>query len=223
MGKDDQKLLGGLVLFMLGMLGIMGLFVNGCDGRGSVALAQVSAPEGLSYPERELAKSLGRVSFNEALDSEADLELIVQIVYGIPVVEEDAQHQALERLSWLRRHSPCVMGQISDSEAYQRPGNCRWTRNLQTNGRQPRGWIPSRDGRWSWTRRRWQHHLELAIEYVDGTRVADICPETPESWDGRRTTTREALEAAGWRILVCEEETQNFAVVRATADPEGDG
>jgi hypothetical protein len=225
MRKDDQKLLGGLVLFMLGALMLVGLFENGCEGRGSVALAQIDAPERLSYYERELAKSIARVAFNEALNSEPDLELIAQIVMGVPQSDDDASPplQAVERLYWLRSHSPCVMGMISDSEAYQRPGNCRWTRNLRTDGRQPRGWIPTRDGRWSWTRRRWQRHLELSIEYVDGTRMADICPETPESWDGRRTTTRERLEAAGWRILDCDEETQNFAVVRATEDPEGDG
>lgn len=220
MGKDDQKLLGSLVLFGLGMLMIVGIFADGCH-----AAAQVDAPEDLSYYERELAKSIARVSYNEALSSEPDLELITQIVLGVPVPDDGggAQLDAATRLAWLRRHSPCVMGRLSDSEAWQRPGNCRWTRGLRTDGRQPHGWIPSQDGAWSRTRPRWQRHLELAIEYVSGERTADICEETPESWDGRRTTTRERLEAAGWRVLECDEETENFAVVRATEDEEGEG
>lgn len=221
MKKDDQKLLGGLVFFGLGMLMLVGIFSDGCSG--TRALAQVDAPEGLSYLERELAKGIARVSYNEAGPSEPDLEMIAQATFGAPVPDDGGgvQLDAASRLYWLRGHSPCVMGMLSDSEAFRRPGNCRWTRNLRTDGRQPRGWIPSRDGRWGWTRDRWNRHLELAIEYVSGERTADICPETPESWDGRRTTSREALEAAGWRVLECREETLNFPVVRATPE-EGD-
>lgn len=222
MKSDDQKLLGAVVFAAVAFLLLVGIAGPSCGG-SSRAAAQVEAPEGLSYYERELAKSIARVAYNEALGSEPDLELIVQIVLGQSfegVGSDSGQLQAVHRLMWLRGHSPCVMGRLPDSEANRRPGNCRWSRGLRVDGRQPHGWIPSQDGAWSRTRPRWRRHLELSIEYVRGDRIADICDEQPESWDGRHTTTEEELAARGWRVLECREPTRNFAVVRATEEDE---
>lgn len=161
----------------------------------------------LTPVERELALTFARVSFNEARDSEADQEMIWQIV--------SARDGAHSQLQWLRNHSPCVTGVLTQDQAYQRPGNCRWSRNLMPDGRRPRGWDRERDGRWSWIRTRWLEHLRRSVEYVRGERVADICSETPQSWDGRRYG-RDTIEARGWRILECDGELQNYAVVRTT-------
>ena len=169
--------------------------------------AQVSTPEDLTRAERTLALTLARVAYNEAGDHEPDLELIWQVV-------SHAETSPEERLRWLRNHSPCVTGRLTQDQAYRRPGNCRWTRNLQPDGRRPRGWDRALHGRWSWIRDRWTAHLERAVEYVRGNLVADICPETPTSWDGARW--REQIVERGWRILECDGTTQNLGVVRAS-------
>ena len=107
----------------------------------------------------DLALAFARVTFNEALDSEADQAMIWQVV---------SHHGSTDRqrLSWLRRHSPCVTGVLSQDRAYQRPGNCRWTRNLMPDGRRPRGWDRDLHGRWSWLRERWMAHYELSLIHI---------------------------------------------------------
>lgn len=173
----------------------------------NLAHAQVTRPDDLTPRQRELAVVLARVAFNEALDSEADLELIAQITLS-------RGETAAERLAWLRRHSPCVTGRLSQEEAYQRPGNCAWTRNLRPDGRLPRGFTaPS--GVWRQLRPRWLAHLERAIDYVRAPQTADICPVTPHSWDGKRYG-RDRIEARGFRILECGDEAENYAVVRSS-------
>lgn len=203
MTNDDQTLLGALSLFALGFVLLVGV-AGGCCAP-SRAAAQVERPADLSRVELELAKRVARVSFNEALDSEPDLELVVQIVWGARETPEG-------RLRWLRSHSPCVSGRLTQDQAYARPGNCRWSRNLMTDGRRPRGWRRETDGHWSRTRPRWLAHLERVIEYVRGVRVAAICDELPTTWDGRRYG-RAAMEARGFRVLTCRERTENFALV----------
>lgn len=161
--------------------------------------AQVPEPSDLSRTERELVKTLARVSFNEPLDSEPDLELIAQVTLS-------AAPAPASRLTWLRSHSPCVGGRLTQDEAYLRPGNCRWTRNLHPDGRRPRGWLRELDGRWSWIRGRWRSHLTRAIEYVRGDREAAICSERPMSWDGvRYGRARVAPPDGPRRILECRE------------------
>lgn len=187
------------LLFVLVLLGALSFTRHSC--------AQVPRPVGLTRTERMLALKLADVSFNEALDSVADLEMITQTTYG-------AAHSPAERLRFLRNHSPCVTGRLTQQQAFDRPGNCRWTRNLSPSGDRPRGWEEFRDGPWDRMRSRWLAHLRRTIEYVRGTRVAQLCDETPESWDGKRYGP-EQLAARGWRILPCSVETRNFAVVRA--------
>lgn len=184
--------------------------------------AQVPRPVDLSATERELAKTIGRVSFNEALDSEPDLELVTQTTLSSALTAEG-------QLAWLRSHSPCVTGRLTQDEAQLRPGNCRWTRNLHPDGRRPRGWLRELDGRWSRTRVRWREHLTRSVEYVRGERVASICDERPMSWDGvRYGRDRVAPEGSARRILDCREPytadpgqhgLHNFAVTWA---PGGD-
>jgi len=161
--------------------------------------AQVPRPDDLNATERDLVTNLARVTYNEAGNSEPDGELIAQVVLGHG---ETAQ----ERLRWLRGHSRCATGVLTQDEAYQRPGNCRWARNLATDGRRPRGWFNELDGHWNNTRERWRAVLERSIEYVRGDRPAAICDEQPMSWDGTRYG-RERVAPAGSRkrILECRE------------------
>lgn len=136
--------------------------------------------------ERRLVELEAKVSYNEALHSYHDLALIHQIVEG-------KGETAAERVYWLERHSSCVSGRLPDSVAYQRPGNCRWARNLRMDGRQPRGWIPIRDGRWRNSRGRWLAHIPRVRDFVYGRDDYRPCAETPQSWDGVRYG-RECIE-----------------------------
>ncbi len=191
--------------------------------------AQVPAPLDLDRHERALALALARVSFNEGGASEPDGELVAQVVLG-------HGETARERLSWLRHHSRCVAGNMTQDAAYRRPGICRWTRNAQPDGRRPRGWRRDLDGPWSRTRPRWRTVLERAIAYVRGERIPSICPERPLSWDGvRYGRERVAPEGSRRRILDCREPytadparrgLHNFAVTWLPApspDEEGEG
>jgi len=182
--------------------------------------AQVERPVDLDRHQRDLALLLGRITYNEAADSEADGELIAQIVFG-------RGETAAAQYTWLRWHSRCVSGVLSQDEAYARPGNCRWARNLRPDGRRPRGWFGDRDGHWSRAQARWRAVLGRAVEYVRGDRSAAICDEQPQTWDGTRYG-REAVLARGSRrrILECRapyvigahrEGLHNFAVTLASA------
>lgn len=161
--------------------------------------AQVVRPDDLDRTERALALTLARVSLNEGSDSEPDGELIAQVTLG-------RGHNAASRLAWLRSHSRCVSGVLSQDDAYRRPGSCRWTRNLHPDGRRPRGWDRVRDGHWTRTRGRWRTVLERAVEYVRGDRPAAICDEQPLSWDGTRYGRERVAPRGGRRrILDCRE------------------
>lgn len=177
--------------------------------------AGTPAARRLSDPEREYTLAVARVSFNEANHSEPDQEMITQVVEG-------RGHNLAERLHWLRAHSRCVMGVLTQDRAYARPGNCRWTRNLMPDGRRPRGWDRALHGPWSPVRVRWRAHLRRQVAFTRGELQADICPEAPDSWDGVRYG-RETVAPAGSsrRILECdapytsdptEEGLHNFAV-----------
>lgn len=188
-------------------------------GTTAVRAARVARPVDLSRIERLLAITIARVSFNEALDNEPDLELITQVTFGHAETSRG-------RLQWLRNHSGCVTGsRLTQDEAYARPGNCRWTRNLMPDGRRPRGWLRELHGHWTRTRGRWAAHLTRTIEYVRGNEVADICDVTPDTWDGVRYG-RERVGRGDRTILECSvpylhpresgEGLRNFAVVRAS-------
>ncbi len=156
-------------------------------------------PAALSPRERAYALAIARVSFNEAGASEPDLAMLHAIA------------DARGRLAFLRRHSRCVMGVLSQEQAYARPGRCRWTRNLRVDARRPRGWNEAIDGPWSRMRPVWRAHLRMAAEYVSGARQLIVCPVTPRSWDGARW--RAQIEARGWTVLDCKG-TRNLGVVR---------
>ena len=199
------------------------------------AVAQEEEPT--SFLERRLIERLSRTSFNEALDSYHDLALVWQIVEGQGA-------DAGERAQWLRNHSRCVNGRLTQDQARARPGNCHWTRNLTPDGRRPRGFHDCRDrdgdgetdvapghtaahpcdGAWSRIRPRWLTHVANTRAFVLGEDDYRPCPETPHTWDGVRYG-RDAVAPRGGnkRILDCavpytqiagEEGLHNFAVCR---------
>lgn len=159
----------------------------------------------LSRAERRLVGRLAKVSFNEALDSEDDLALIWQIV-------QSQGETASARYHWLGAHSPCVSGVLSQDQARERPGNCRWTRNLTPDGRRPRGWDRELHGRWDWVRPRWLAHVGRAIRFVRGDARSIMCPTNPVSWDGARW--RDRILARGFTILECKGDLRNVGVIR---------
>lgn len=161
----------------------------------------------ITLMQRLLAADLARVNMNESLGNEADLAMIWQIVQARGTTNRD-------RRSWLRAHSPCVTGRLSEQEALRRPGNCRWTRNLQVAQREPPDGFTASPGYWSARILPvWRANLRAALEYVLGDRQLIVCPETPETWDG--PTWREQAEARGWRALDCKG-TRNIGYVRAS-------
>ena len=168
----------------------------------------------MSRAEHRLVAVLARVAFNEGLDSYPDLALIHQIT-------EARGDTPARRALWLASHSRCAAGELappsrrmSDSEAYARPGLCRWTRNLTPDGSQPRGWIPSRDGHWSRMRPRWLAHLNRVRAFVAGEDTHRPCETAPATWDGRRPSWQEAAARRGWVPVACEGEARNVGYVR---------
>lgn len=187
------------------------------------ARCTASATEDRSPGERRLIELEAKVSMNEGLDSYPDLAMIHQTVEGHG---DDARTRA----AWLEQHSSCVSGRLTQDEAYRRPGNCRWTRNLMPDGRLPRGWDNALHGHWSRTRIRWLAHIERVRALVDGRDTYRPCSETPQTWDGVRygrecvergiCPRREHPYASPRRILECdvpysirgEGDLHNFAV-----------
>lgn len=172
-----------------------------------------------TYAQRQLIALLSRVSFNEGGGSYPDLGLIWQVT-------REHGDTARERASWLAGHSSCVSGRLPDSVAYRRPGNCRWSRNLEPHGRQPRGWMPGDDGDWRVTRPHWLRHVPRVRAFVRGEDTYEPCPgQHPQSWDGARW--REEVLERGYRILECSvpyvtepgvEGLHNLAVTRERPD-----
>lgn len=177
----------------------------------AICSAQDFAPDSasghtsLSRDERRLVGLVARVTFNEALDSEDDLAMIWETVRG-------SGDSAAQRYYWLRSHSPCVSGVLSQDDAYRRPGNCRWTRNLTPEGNRPRGWDRSMHGRWSWLRDRWVAHVARVVAYVSGRERRILCPVSPTSWDGARW--RDEIVSRGFTILECKGDMRNLGVIR---------
>lgn len=200
-------LLWGSILAALGLAAVV------LSGR-----AGAQPREGMSRSERHLVAVLSRVTMNEGLDSYPDLALIHQIT-------EARGSTPSERALWLASHSRCAAGELappsrrmSDSEAYARPGLCRWTRNLRPDGSQPRGWIPSRDGHWSRMRPRWLAHLERVRAFVAGEDTHRPCERAPMTWDGRHPAWRERAVERGWEPVECEGDARNVGYVRAPGD-----
>jgi hypothetical protein len=158
------------------------------------AAAQEPAQEPAQAPKHdELSLALARVAANEAFGSAADVALIWQ------VTEARGQTDA-ERLSWLRRHSPCATGVLSEQRARRRPGNCRWSRNLSPDLSEPEGWPQL----WPWARHRpaWARTLRLADRLVAGATRRRPCPRTPITWGSPRLDDERA-QARGLVPIVC--------------------
>jgi len=158
------------------------------------------------------------VTFNEAQDSTHDAAMIWQAVQG--AADDDSN-----RLHWLRAHSSCATGVLSQDQAYARPGNCAWVRNLQpAQTRLPRGF---RGAAGTWHRvvqPKWARHVTYVRELMRSDDPYRPCAETPTSWDGVRYG-RDTVEGRGHRVLECDvpyvrgpddEGLHNFATVRAT-------
>lgn len=191
MKHNDRLLTMSLFWFTVAVVLAVYLF-------GTLHTAQAQAPV-----ERRLALALARTSYNEAGAHEADLDLIWQ------AVQANGGDTAASQLAWLQNHSPCVNGLLTSAQAYERPGRCRWTRNLTPDGRTPRGWPGTM--MWSRHRRAWLEHYEAAVARVRGVEGDLVCPLPPRSWDGSRW--RDDVLERGWTVLDCKG-TRNLGVVR---------
>lgn len=134
--------------------------------------------------DRELALAVARLTVNESgWHSPADGALIWQVVQGRGT-------SSRERLAWLRRHSPRVMG--------ARPcagGNCAWTAYLDGD-RRPRGYPEGA----AWVPARWRAVRAQAEALVGGTWEGALpCPRAPMTWDARAG----GAEGRGWRPVGC--------------------
>jgi hypothetical protein len=159
----------------------------------------------LNYAAALLAVEQARTAMNEAGGSEADLIMIHNIVLA------EAGENVHARRSWLRSHSPCATGVLTQAQADRRPGNCRWTRNLMPVQRQPPEGFPRPD-LWNRTQERWGRQLRLSLRLVAGIEAQIVCAEQPETWDGPRGV--EGAIARGWRQVDCKG-TRNNGYVRA--------
>ena len=148
----------------------------------------------VSAQDSRLIELVAKVSFNEARDSYEDLAMLWQIT------EAHGSNDA-ERAYWLERHSGCVSGRLTQDQARRRPGNCRWTRNLHSDGRRPRGWDPSQDGLWARTRVAWLAHIRVVRAFVRGLDGFRPCVLNPTTWDGERWQA--GAESRGWVPVVC--------------------
>lgn len=190
---------------------VLWLFFAACVAAAillGTGVASANAGGNSRYDRARLLGLVARTSMNEALDSVDDLDLLWGIVRG-------HGDTARERYVWLAAHSPCVSRRLSQDEAYRRPGNCRWTRNLHPDGRRPRGWDRERDGAWSRLRPRWLAHIERVRERVIEGYVRILCPEPAMSWDGARW--RDEIVERGFRVLECKGDLRNLGVVPRVA------
>lgn len=171
-------------------------------------IALTSAQAQLELDRRELALAVAKVAVNEAgFRSPQDVALIWQVT-------EARGRTHADRLSWLRRHSSCVLTDRPLNREELRRGNCSWTRYLGDDDAQPEGW-PS-DLVWSNFVRRWRQIRQLSLRLVDGRSRLRPCTETPRTWGGIMDHTR-ALER-GLRPIRCEG-TLNTGFVVAEVDP----
>lgn len=170
------------------------LFVFALELRG--ARAQESVSDG--RVERELALAIAKVAANEASLTRvrpAEVALVHQVT-------EARASTASARLSWLTRHSSCVLTDRPMSEVEAR-GNCRWSRNLGDNDDEPEGWP---DGpAWPRFAPRWAQVRAFALMLVSGERDARPCSGgTPFSWGG--PMDRDQALARGLVPLRCVDE-----------------
>jgi hypothetical protein len=203
----------------LSLASVLALFALVLSGR-------VGAQEGSRAPgERYLIAVLSRVSLNEggpADDIEAsgyaDLALLHQIAEGHGTTP-------LERGRWMASHSSCAAGDLAprsrrmtQDDARERPGNCRWARNVHPDGRRPRGWARELDGHWSRMRPRWLAHLDRVRAFVAGTDTYRPCRGEVQSWDGRPAEWQRRARARGWVPADCDDGARNIGYMRASSE-----
>ncbi len=122
----------------------------------------------------QLALDVARVAVNEAgFGSPRDVLLIWQ------VVEANGRTDA-DRLAWLRRHSACPTAQTTREVALSRPGNCRWTRELDASDRRPESWPADV----VWRAESWARVRRLALRLVFGLERRRVCSVAPMTWGG---------------------------------------
>lgn len=143
-----------------------------------------------------LALAVAKVCVNEAgWDSPPDCDLIWQVVRSHGETD-------LERLRWLRCHSPRVLdpegrfcGEDRKRCAKDR-GNCWWSRNLTTTGRKPSGWSETEVVPWARYRSRWLRVVTYCKALVAGGIPPRgwPCARAPDTWGGDMDE-EEALDA----------------------------
>lgn len=167
----------------------------------AAAQMSVDVTTWLTPTEERLAFAVAKVSYNEAADSMADLQLVWAITEG---------HSSTTRgrLRWLQCHSPRVLGRpgCRQIKFCREDRNCWWTRNLTRDGAQPEGW-PYSDRWWRHVvRRRWLVHLERAKFIVSGYKAHNPCKNlVPYSWGSEQDIPRK--QAAGWSFYRCGDAT----------------
>lgn len=163
-------------------------------------LLTLSVPASANPPraERELSLALARTCVNEAgFHSPLDCALIWQAVRS-----HGDTH--VERLRWLRTHSPCATGRLSQQEALERPGQCAWTRNLDRSGRRPAHFPPNA----AWRPHLFDRVLRYSERLVAGELRVDPCPVAPHTWGGRQLDDARA-RAQGLEPCACDPRTRN--------------
>jgi len=133
--------------------------------------------------EEELALAVAQVWVNEASLSGAppDGALIWQTIESRrPERDGETRAQlAARRLRWLTSHSSCVLDS-TQAEAMRRPGNCRWSRNLNNSDERP----AHLQG--PWDPQLWENKRLFARGLVAGVITWRPCDGDPFTWDGRR-------------------------------------
>lgn len=180
-----------LVLGWLVLLALILLFAAILRGR---LHAQEEPPH---RDEWRLALAVAKVAANEASLAHvrpAEVALVYQVV-------ENRGSTADERLTWLSRHSSCVLTDRPMTEREAR-GNCRWSRNLRASSEQPVGW--PENVFWNpYFSRRWVQVSVYAARLVFGQERFRPCAGTPLTWGG--PMDHERARERGLRPLDCRD------------------
>ena len=126
--------------------------------------------------DADLALALARVCVNEAGWSHpADCDMIWQTTRSHGTTSED-------RLSWLRRHSNCVLGESAPPA--DAPGNCDWSWYLPTGDEAHPRWTATVP--WTNYARAWARVRAHTRGLVAGRRPRGgwPCSQDPDTWGG---------------------------------------
>lgn len=157
----------------------------------SLMLASADTPD-TPDPLIEPALALAKICVNEASwQSPADCRLIWQVA-GTHAPD------VAGKVAFLRRHSRCVLGEADHA---RRPGNCRWSRDLEWGDTPPPQWPEGV----SWENHipRWERVRTLAYDIVRENPSGGPCRGRPVTWGGAMDAERAI--ARGLVPLTCRE------------------